>query len=98
MDITLRDAEFVFGKIGVERVESTHHVRGFVVVDGRRVLPIHFSRGRGSMPPRTAILFRQSLKLSEAELREFLRCHLSREDYLDKIAALTGSDDRSLEN
>lgn len=90
MQLTSRDGEFVFRKLQVEEVASTHHVRAFVVIDGKRVLPLYYSRGRKAFPGQVSQLFRKSMHLSEIELRDFLACRMSREQYLALLATRLG--------
>lgn len=83
MQINAADLRRVFAKLKVETVECKHHIRGFVVVDGRRVLSLHFSNGRKDMWGSVAHLFRRSLHLSQSEFEELVRCTLSREEFVE---------------
>ena len=75
-------------KLGIVETPSTHHHRGFLVVDGVRVLSVYRSRGDGPMPTSVAHLFRKSLKLSVAEFERLLGCTLSREMYVERLREL----------
>src|SRR4051794_3375577 len=72
-----------FNKLQVEQIECKHHVRGFVVVDGVRIFPVHFSRGRKELPMSVGHLLRKSLYLTDEEFRNLIGCSLSREAYFD---------------
>jgi hypothetical protein len=83
MQVSKRDAGRVLDKLRVTQVDCKHHRAGFLVVNGVRILKIHYSNGNGDMPPTVAHLFRKSLKLSVEEFRELVACHLGREAYVD---------------
>jgi hypothetical protein len=87
MQLTTGDAEKVFRKLGVTAVPSTHHVRGLLVVNGKRLLALHYSRGRKEIPPPVVHRFRRSLHMTEDEMRTFIRCSLSRDDYVTLLLA-----------
>lgn len=82
MQITTMDAGRVLSKLKFELVECKHHVRGYFVLDGKRLFPVHYSNGRKDMPGSIPHLFRKSLNLSVEEFRELLRCTLDRDMYI----------------
>ena len=90
MQITKADARRVFDKLEVQRVPCSHHEAGFVVVDGVRVLKVHYSRGRGELSRTVAHLFRKSLKLTVGELRELVSCRLSQEEFVGMVRVRVG--------
>jgi hypothetical protein len=83
MQLTTREAARIFRKLGVVEKKSTHHVAGFVVIDGKKTLPVYYSHGNKGMKGPVPHRFRRSLKLSEAEFAELKDCSLSREAYVD---------------
>ena len=83
MQLNAADLRRVFTKLKIETVECKHHVRGFLVVDGKRVLPLHYSNGRKEMWGSVAHLFRRSLHLSQTEFEDLVRCPLSREQFVE---------------
>ena len=85
MQLTTRQASRVFRKLEVREKRSTHHVAGFVVVDGKKVLPVHYSHGNKDMKGPVPHRFRKSLRLSEAEFAELRDCTLSREEYFQLL-------------
>src|SRR5687767_7979602 len=58
MQLSTRDAIKVMDKLEVEYVDSTHHVRGWFVHEGRRVFPVYTSRGNKQLPGVVAHKFR----------------------------------------
>lgn len=85
MQLTTRQAAKIFRKLKVAPRRSTHHVAGFVMIDGRKVLPVHYSHGNKDMKGPVPHRFRKSLKLSEAEFAELRDCTLGREEYLQLL-------------
>lgn len=92
MQLTTRDAEVIFRKLEVELIHSTHHIRGYVFHDGRRILALHYSFGRKPFPGRTSDKFRRSMHLSEFELRQFVECSLTRDEYIALVLQRAPSD------
>ena len=82
MQITTTDAGRVLSKLKFELVECKHHVRGFFVLDGKRLFPVHYSNGRKDMPGNIPHLFRKSLNLSAEEFHDLLKCTIDRNMYL----------------
>lgn len=82
MQLTTQDALRVVLKLGIEMVPCKHHHRGFFVVDGRRLFPVHFSHGKKEFPPPVVHKFRKSLFLTLEEFAELVGCTLSKSDYL----------------
>lgn len=72
-------------KLGVEMKECAHHVRGFMVVDGHALFPIHCSFGCKDLPDGVPHRFRRSLHLTPDEF-EFLRsCRMDRAYYINLL-------------
>lgn len=97
MELSTGDAEKVLRKIGVELRQSSHHVRGFVMLDGKAVLPVHFSHGRKDLPGQVPHRFRRSLRMTIEEFRLFRQCSLSREEYLALLVTRIGPSEGSWE-
>ena len=85
MQVSTRDAERLFAKLRITPKRSTHHVMGWIELDGRKVLPVHYSHGRKDMPGNIPTLFRQSLLVTVEEFAELRDCSLSREAYLELL-------------
>jgi hypothetical protein len=86
-DMKARDLEQLFTKLRVKTKECSHHVRGFVEHDGRAVLPVHYSHGKGLHGPNLQ-KFRKSLHVDQDQFYGLVTCTFSREDY---ISALKGA-------
>jgi hypothetical protein len=82
MQMTTTDAQRVLNKLQFELVECKHHVRGFFVVNNKRLFAVHYSNGRKDMPGNIPHLFRKSLNLSVDEFHELVKCHIDRNAYL----------------
>jgi hypothetical protein len=82
MQLTTKQAGRIFRKLEVTEKRSTHHVAGFVTVDGKKVLPVHYSHGNKDMKGPVPHRFRKSLRLSESEFAELRDCTLSRDGYI----------------
>lgn len=90
MTLSTKDAIRVMDKVGVEYVKCDHHVRGFVVIKGKRILPIYCSHGNKDMPEHVAHLFRKSMRLSTDEFHRLRSCTMSKSEYLGTIAGRLG--------
>lgn len=87
MQLSASDLRRVFQKLRIETVECKHHVRGFLMVDGKRVLPLHYSNGRSDMWGSVAHMFRKSMHLNQGEFEDMVRCTMSREEYVQILRA-----------
>lgn len=85
MQLSTREAEEIFSKLRVEAKRSSHHVAGFVVVNGVKVLPVHYSFGKKALPGNVPQRFRQSLRLTTPEFANLKSCKLSRDDYIELL-------------
>jgi len=87
VQLKTNEAAKIFRKLEVESVKSRHHVRGFLVVNGVRVLPLHYSHGRKELPGPVPKRFASALQLNLQEFAELKRCTMSRNAYLDVLAS-----------
>jgi hypothetical protein len=85
MALKKRQLEQLFRKLEVEQKEFKHHISGFIIVNGRRVLPVHYSFGRGDVDGVVLERFRKSLHLDRDQFHELIGCHMDRESYIDII-------------
>lgn len=85
MHLTTADAAKIFRKLQVQEKQSRHHVAGFVVIDGKKTLPLHYSHGNKEMKGPVPHRFRRSLHLSEAEFAELRDCTLSRDGFIELL-------------
>jgi hypothetical protein len=82
MQLTTNDAQRVLKKLAFEVVECKHHVRGFLIVDGKKLFPVHYSFGKKDLPGDIPHRFRRSLNLSLQEFGELVGCSIDRTKYL----------------
>ena len=85
MQLSTREARKVIDKVCDQRTECTHHVRGFVIVDGKRVFPIHCSFGNKDMPVSVIHRFRRSLRVTIDEFSSLVGCTMDRDHYKSLI-------------
>lgn len=83
MQFSLKDAERVLDKLQIDEVSCMHCRAGFFIVDGVRVLKLHYSRDSRTMSPTVTHLFRRSLKLSIDEFKNLVGCNTNREGYIE---------------
>lgn len=84
-DLKSRELEALFRKLKIESVSSTHHVRGFLVEDGKKVLPVHYSKGRKGLHGPSLHKFRKSLLLDQSQFEEIVECTFSRDDLISLL-------------
>jgi len=85
MQLTTREARRVIDKICDDRKDCDHHVRGFVVVDGKRLFPVHCSFGNKDIPEVVVHRFRKSLHLMVEEFSVLASCTMTKEEYVTII-------------
>ena len=86
MQVSTSDAHKVLRKLHFELTECKHHVRGFFTMDGKRLFPVHFSFGNKDLPGDVPHRFRKSLRLTESEFQELIKCHIDRQKYRSALA------------
>jgi len=84
MQLKKQEVQKIFKKLNLE-VRSTNHIYGWLVVDGKRILRVHYSFGRGNIPAKISEKIRGQLKLDQRNLKDLIECPLSKEDYLEII-------------
>ena len=80
MQIKKADVGMIFEKLKLE-VRSTKHRSGWFTFEGRKILRVHYSHGRGSIPGRVSDKIRSQLKLTQKDFGDLIECPLSLEDY-----------------
>ena len=80
MQIKKADVGKIFEKLKLE-VRSTKHRYGWFTFEGRKILRVHYSHGRGSIPGRVSDKIRSQLKLTQKDFSDLIECPLSLEDY-----------------
>jgi len=76
------DIEKVFNKLSLQ-IRSTGHVYGWLVVNNKKILRVHYSHGKGDLPDKIMHKIRGQLKLSEKDFKNLVACPLTHESYLD---------------
>ena len=72
----------LFQKLECETCESDDIVVGWFVVDGRRVLTLHFWKDDSSLSRQAVLRLRDQLCADDDELRDLIECPLSRDEYV----------------
>jgi hypothetical protein len=80
MQIKKNEIGKLFKKLKLE-VRSTKHRYGWFTFEGRKVLRVHYSHGRGNIPGRVTDKIRSQLKLGQKDFKELINCPLSLEGY-----------------
>ncbi len=73
--------EKVFRKLKLQ-VRSTGHNYGWLIVNGKKILRVHYSHGKGEISEKVVNKIRGQLKLSQKDFKDLISCPMSREDYL----------------
>lgn len=84
MQLKKREIQKIFKKLNLE-VRSTDHVYGWLVINGEKILRVHYSFGKGNIPAKISEKIRGQLKLDQNNFKGLIKCPLSREDYLKII-------------
>ena len=76
------DIERIFNKLFLQ-IRSTGHQYGWLTVDGKKILRVHYSHGKGDLPNKIVHKIRGQLKLSEKDFNDLVACPLRYEGYLE---------------
>ena len=71
----------VFRKLDLT-VRSTGHNYGWLIFNGKKILRVHYSHGKGDIPEKITSKIRGQLKLSEKDFRNLVDCPLTYEGYI----------------
>jgi hypothetical protein len=82
MELKKRDVHKIFQKLDLE-VRSTNHIYGWLVINGKKILRVHYSFGKGDIPAKISDKIRGQLKLDPTHFKNLIECPLSKEDYLN---------------
>ena len=80
MTIKAHEFDHLVAKLGL-KVRDSRDLRAWFEYEGKIITRTRRSKGSGDLPMQHSI--RQQLKLNDQQLREALRCTLSREKYID---------------
>lgn len=75
------EIEKIFRKLDL-KVRSTGHNYGWLVVNGKKILRVHYSHGKGDMSGKVVNKIRGQLKLAQNDFKELVSCTLGYDDYL----------------
>lgn len=78
----IREIEKIFRKLNL-KVRSTGHNYGWLIVNNKKILRVHYSHGKGDVPPVIVNKIRGQLKLSQKDFVELINCPLTYEDYIN---------------
>ena len=78
----IADIEKIFKKLSLQ-VRSTGHHYGWLTIDDKKILRVHYSHGKGDLPDKIMHKIRGQLKLSEKDFKNLIACPLKYEDYLN---------------
>ncbi len=81
MQVSKADLRKVFEKLKLE-VRSTKHRYGWFTFEGKKILRVHYSHGRGSLPGRVSDKVRSQLKINQKNFKDLIKCPLSIGDYI----------------
>lgn len=74
------EMEKIFRKLSL-KIRSTGHNYGWLVLNGKKILRVHYSHGKGDIPEKITNKIRGQLKLSQKDFRELIKCPLTLEEY-----------------
>jgi hypothetical protein len=81
MQIKKAEVARIFEKLRLD-VRSTKHRYGWFIFEGKKVLRVHYSHGKGDIPGRVTDKIRSQLKLTQKDFRKLIGCPMSFEDYI----------------
>ncbi len=80
MQIKKAEIAKIFKKLKLD-MRSTKHRYGWFTFEGKKILRVHYSHGKGGIPGRVSDKIRSQLKLTQGDLRDLIDCPMSLEDY-----------------
>ncbi len=84
MQVKKADIDKIFSKLNLE-VRSTKHRYGWLLYEGRKILRVHYSHGKGSLPGKISDKIRSQLRLSSDEFKRLISCPLTMEGYISLL-------------
>lgn len=76
-----KECKRIFKKLDL-KVRSTGHNYGWLIVNGKKILRVHYSHGKGDIPSKVTNKIRGQLKLSREDFKVLIDCPLSYEGYI----------------
>lgn len=77
-----KEIESIFKKLDL-KVRSTGHNYGWLIFEGKKILRVHYSHGKGDVSEKIASKIRGQLKLSQKDLQNLLDCPLNYAGYIE---------------
>jgi hypothetical protein len=74
------EMEKIFRKLSLQ-IRSTGHNYGWLVRNGKKILRVHYSHGKGDIPEKITNKIRGQLKLSQKDFRDLIKCPFTLEEY-----------------
>lgn len=81
MQIKKAEIAKIFKKLKLQ-VRSTKHRYGWFMFNHRKILRVHYSHGKGTLPGRVSDKVRSQLKLNQEDFRNLIDCPLTLENYV----------------
>ncbi len=63
-------------------MRSTGHNYGWLIINRKKILRVHYSHGKGDIPDKVKNKIRGQLKLSQKDFKELVDCPLTYEGYI----------------
>ncbi|MEI6126020.1 MAG: hypothetical protein WCQ99_05640 [Pseudomonadota bacterium] len=77
-----KEIEKIFNKLSLQ-ILSTGHNYGWLIVESKKILRVHYSHGKGDIPGKITEKIRGQLKLSRGDFKDLVECPLTYEVYID---------------
>lgn len=82
MDVTLQQIEKSIGKkFKDSEIRSSKEVNIWLKIDGRKILRVTYSKGRGTIPKGTLRQIQNQLQLDRTQFINFVYCPMEAEEY-----------------
>lgn len=82
MEVSKQEAEVIFRKLEIKE-RSTDHKRGWFVHEGKKILKVYYSQGKGKMPGHIGDKFRTSFKVNIEQFVGLRDCPLDKLGYIE---------------
>lgn len=79
-----REIEKIFNKLNLQ-IRSTGHNYGWLIVESKKILRVHYSHGKGDIPEKITDKIRGQLKLSQKDFRDLVECPMTYEGYINTL-------------
>ncbi len=86
MQLKKSDVDTIFQKLGIES-RSTGHKIGWFIHEGRKILMLRCSHGKGDVPGHVSDKIRSQVHLGMDDFRDLVKCPLKRDGYVAILRA-----------